>query len=478
MIHYILQVVVFQFLFWACYELFFKKETFFILNRFYLLITSVLSLVLPLLPITWLQQQIPSQYWVSLPSVFIGNTGTAANENMQFLDEVVISASTISATEVVTAFYLIGIGVALFFFGRKWIQLQQLRKQGTRTIHDNYNLIVLPNSDVAFSFFEQIYLGDQLSTEQQELILEHERVHVHHKHSYDLMFFEMLRVIFWFNPMVYLLQHQMKALHEFTADRLVTKEVSRVAYYEQLLTQLFQTTNLSFTNTFFTHSFIKKRIIMLQKTNSKKLRQFKYILILPLLAAMLTYTSCSNENSSEAVVANSEVDSEVMQKINELADAIMKKGNISDDEERALKFLAMEAKEGDRIYTSVQEYLDETEEIPYGVIEKVPTYLGCSGSNEEMKSCMSKEITVFVGENFNTKVDGYEKMSGKQRIWVLFKIDRSGMVTGVKARAAFPALEQEAIRVISSLPQMEPGMQEGKTVNVIYSLPIVFEISE
>jgi len=475
MIHYIVQVVVFQFLFWICYELFFKKETFFILNRGYLLIASVLSLVLPLLPINWLQQQIPAQFQIALPSIFIGDGGSVVNDNVQLLDEVVITSSSIGFTEIITSIYLIGIVVALFFFGRKWRELNELRKQGIKTRHSNYSLFVLPNTDVAFSFFRQIYMGDQLSEQQQQLILEHERIHVDHKHSYDLMFYELLRIVFWFNPMVYILQHQMKALHEYTADRIVSKEVSRTAYYEQLLTQLFQTSNLSFTNTFFTHSFIKNRIIMLQKTNSKKLKQFKYILILPLLAAMLTYTSCSNENSPEVTT---EANSEVMQKINELADAIMKKGNISDDEVRALKFLATEAKEGDRIYTSVQEYLDETEEVPFSVIQQVPTYPGCTGSNEEMKICMSKEITAFVGDNFNTKVDSGLDLSGKQRISVQFKIDRTGMVTDVKARAASPGLQEEAIRVISSLPQMKPGLKEGKAVNVLYSLPIVFEISE
>lgn len=478
MIHYILQVVVFQFLFWVCYELFFKKETFFMINRGYLLIASILSFVLPLFPISWLQQQIPTQYWVSLPSVIIGDTQEVATVQPQMLDEVLISAPTFSMTEILLSIYVIGMVAALCFFGRKWHQLQQLRKQGTITQHDNYSLIELPHSDVAFSFFNQIYLGDQLSAEQRALILEHECIHVKHKHSFDLMFFEFLRIVFWFNPMVYLLQHQIKALHEFTADRLVTNEVSRVAYYEQLLTQLFRTTNLSFTNTFFTHSFIKKRIIMLQKSNSTKWNQLKYILILPLLAAMLTYTSCSNENSADAMESNAQGETEVMQKINELADAIAKKGNISDEEVRALKFLATEAKEGDRIYTSVQEYLDETEEIPYAVIEQVPTYPECDGDRASQKKCVSQKITNFIVENFNTKVDSDQNMSGRQRIAVQFKIDRTGMVTDVKARAAFPALEQEAIRVVSQLPKMEPGMQEGKTVNVMYSLPIVFEISE
>ena len=212
MIHYIVQVVVFQFLFWICYELFFKKETFFMLNRGYLLVASCLSFVLPLLPINWLQQQIPAQFQVTLPSIFIGDSSPMVNDNVQLLDEVVIQSSAMGFTEIITTIYLLGIGVALFFFGRKWSELNALRKHGDKTRHSNYSLIVLPNTDVAFSFFRQIYMGDQLSEQQQRLILEHERIHVDHKHSYDLMFYELLRIVFWFNPMVYILQHQMKVI--------------------------------------------------------------------------------------------------------------------------------------------------------------------------------------------------------------------------------------------------------------------------
>ena len=80
-----------------------------------------------------------------------------------------------------------------------------------------------------------------------------------------------------------------------------------------------------------------------------------------------------------------------MQKINELSEAIMKKGNISDEEARALKFLATEAREGDRIYTSVEEYLEEAP-LSMTSIDKVPTYPGCTGANEELKKCMANLI--------------------------------------------------------------------------------------
>jgi len=81
----------------------------------------------------------------------------------------------------------------------------------------------------------------------------------------------------------------------------------------------------------------------------------------------------------------------------------------------------------------------------------------------------------FVGAEFNTKVSNKEIL-GKQRIVVKFKIDNTGKVTNVQTRSEFKELEGEAIRVISSLPEMLPGEHEGKKVGVQYSLPIIFDI--
>lgn len=222
---------------------------------------------------------------------------------------------------------------------------------------------------------------------------------------------------------------------------------------------------------------------MLQKSKSRKTAQLKYILLLPAICCMLIYTACSNDPKVEATQATSQSDSEVMTKINELAEAIMKKGTMTPEEEKALKLLTTEAQPDDKVYTSVQEYLDETKDqneadVPFAVIEKVPTYPGCSGDNEAMKKCMSQSIAMFVNDNFNTNLGKQLELSGKQRISVQFKIDKTGKIVNVRARAAKPELETEAIRVVKLLPQMQPGEQKGEKVGVLYSLPIIFEVVE
>jgi protein TonB len=125
------------------------------------------------------------------------------------------------------------------------------------------------------------------------------------------------------------------------------------------------------------------------------------------------------------------------------------------------------------------EEVEEDVEVPFHVIENVPVYPGCEkGNNDAKKKCMSEKIQKFVQKKFNTDLAGDLGLTGRQRISVLFKIDKSGNIVGVRSRAPHPRLEKEAARVINLLPQMKPGKQRGKAVTVPYSLPIIFQVQD
>ena len=125
------------------------------------------------------------------------------------------------------------------------------------------------------------------------------------------------------------------------------------------------------------------------------------------------------------------------------------------------------------------EEVEEDVEVPFAVIENVPVFPGCErGNNAKKRKCMSDKIAKFVQRRFNTELAGDLGLSGRQRISVIFKIDKSGNVTGVRARAPHPRLEKEAQRVINLLPKMQPGKQRGKAVIVPYSLPILFQVQD
>ena len=125
------------------------------------------------------------------------------------------------------------------------------------------------------------------------------------------------------------------------------------------------------------------------------------------------------------------------------------------------------------------EEVDEDIEVPFAVIENVPIYPGCEkGNNAAKRKCMSDKINKFVQKKFNTDLAGDLGLTGRQRINVIFKIDRNGNVVGVRSRAPHPRLEKEAARVINLLPKMKPGKQRGKAVTVPYSLPIIFQVQD
>ena len=125
------------------------------------------------------------------------------------------------------------------------------------------------------------------------------------------------------------------------------------------------------------------------------------------------------------------------------------------------------------------EEIYEDVEVPFSVIENVPEYPGCEkGTNAQKRKCMSDKIAKFVQKKFNTDLAGDLGLSGKQKINVMFKIDKKGNVTGVRSRAPHPRLEKEAARVINLLPKMKPGRQRGRAVMVPYSLPITFLVQD
>lgn len=463
-------MIAFQILFLVVYDLFLKRETFFNLNRIYLLLTPVMGFALPFVSLGFIQQSIPQEYIYQLPTVIISNNTSEA-----------ISSGTSFWLPSLLNFWLIGILFSTLFFSWKFYKIAKLKSTVTPENFENFKLVVLPKTDTAFSFFKTIFLGENISEENKASIIAHEKIHIDQKHSLDLLFFEMLRIIFWFNPLVYLFQNRIATLHEFIADAKVIEQKDKKQYYQSLLSEVFQTEKKSFINTFFNQSLIKKRISMLQKSKSRKTAQLKYLLLLPAICAMLIYTACSNDPKAEEVQTVQQSDSEVMNKINELAEAIMKKGEMTPEEEKALKLLTTEAQPGEKVYNSVQEYLDETKgeddvSVAFSEIEKVPTYPGCEGDNEALKKCFSESISAFVGENFNIKLGNDLGLVGRQRIVVHFKIDKSGYIVRATAKAPKPELEAEAIRIISKLPQMQPGEQKGQKVGVLYSLPIVFDV--
>ena len=155
---------------------------------------------------------------------------------------------------------------------------------------------------------------------------------------------------------------------------------------------------------------------------------------------------------------------------------------VEDDED--VEEVVIESTETDQNEVVEVEEVEEVEEeigdVPFAVIESVPIFPGCEGlnTNDERKNCMSQKISKFVNKNFDTGLAADLGLSGINRVYVQFKIDKKGNIVNVAARAPHPRLQSEGERVIKKLPKMKPGQQRGQNVGVLYSLPITFKVQD
>ena len=479
MLHYILQTIAFQLFFLIIYDAFLKRETFFSWNRTYLLLTAALSVALPFIKIDQFKEVVPQQYIINLPEVILGKLNPVNSS-------LAIEAGVNEASGFVFYWQLllfIGAFIAFILFAYKLIKIALLIYKNPKRWQGNLLIVKLINSNAAFSFFYYVFLGDSIKTADKDAVLKHESIHVNQKHTVDLLVFEALRIVFWFNPLIYMYQNRITILHEYIADDKAVKLQPKAQYYENLLTQVFETENVSFINSFYKQSLIKKRIIMLSKTKSNQILKLKYVLLVPMVLGMLVYTSCDKEVVTETSINSEKLtdnsSSDVLRHIDALKESIAAKGDMTNEEGKALKTLMMLVTENGLNEPFFEDVLDRAE-IPFGVIENVPVFPGCESlsTNAERRKCMSDKITKFVQTKFNTDLAGNLGLKGRQRISVVFKIDKNGDVVGVRSRAPHPGLEEEAIRVISLLPKMKPGKQKGQNVVVSYALPIIFQVQE
>lgn len=121
---------------------------------------------------------------------------------------------------------------------------------------------------------------------------------------------------------------------------------------------------------------------------------------------------------------------------------------------------------------------EEIEDVPFSVIETAPVFPGCESfkTNEGRKECMSRKVNEFVHKNLDMDVTSELKLSGTHRIFIAFKIDDTGSIVDIAARAPHPKLESEGVRVVEMLPDMKPGEQRGRPVGVLFSFSIIVKI--
>ncbi|PZR24267.1 MAG: peptidase M56 [Flavobacterium psychrophilum] len=272
--------------FFIAYYAFLRKETFFNSNRGFLLAGLITSGLLPLAKYTKVIFIEPVQQTIS--SEPISNEQLQQFMVMQQFMAAKPEPFTINWYYVALAVYSIGLLFFLMRFIMDFISIRKILKGNSIIKQGRFKLIDSEKVQSPFSFFNYIvYNSAQLQQEELESILSHEKVHSSQKHSADMILSQLFCIAFWFNPFMWFYKKSISQNLEFIADAVAIKQLNdKKAYQKTLLKITLQPECIAITNHFY-QSLIKKRIVMLNKKQSKKRNSWKYAVVLPALAAFI-----------------------------------------------------------------------------------------------------------------------------------------------------------------------------------------------
>jgi TonB family protein len=287
-LYYLAEANIYLSVFYLAYCLFLNRDTHYQLNRAYLIFSCIVSFILPVLQIGALRPIKPAEHANTMiyaaPAqslkVIAQDPQTAASTAAPVIEH------HFTLQDGVWYLYLIGAAFFLFILLIKLYTLFRLTRNGQSVKEGKHRLIYLAGTDTAFSFFNYLFIGTQAIG--ANTIIRHELVHIRQKHSADVILLELLKIINWFNPCVYLLQSSLKAVHEYIADeQTAAYEADALAYSSFLVNNTYGAAGSSITHSFSNYNLLKKRIIMLNQKRSGNLARLKYLATIPIFAALL-----------------------------------------------------------------------------------------------------------------------------------------------------------------------------------------------
>lgn len=482
MSNYIINIILFQILFIGIYELLFKKETFFNINRFYLIGSFLLSLALPLIQIPLFESNTPQLSELILPQEVIPTAYYPMDiAEIHESQTIQIPDSKESSISVLGVIYTLGVIASFLLFLYKLNKLFLYRKFYKVENKGSYNLIKIPNEDFVFSFLNSIYIGEKHSSEPSDSVINHELTHIKQKHSYDLLLFEIFRIVLWFNPLVYVFQNKLSECHEYIADRMAKSDCN-LEQYNVLLQQIFSTEKISFINSFYKKSLVKKRLSMILKSDSDRKMALKYMAILPLILSMLIYSSCKNENSSSnEESANNELSTISNENSNKSRLTVVNGKPIYHD--YILKFNDVESiqyhftkdKDSIAMYNKKGIAIDSLMIAEIKVVKftnselDVPKFNACENS-QNPKECFQQEIAKYLTDDL---IQEFEKQSKGENLSFHLIITSEGEITYTNGFGKGIIKNRDINKFINSLPKIEPGKLYGEKIDVSYILPVI-----
>ena len=484
---YLLEASVCLGVFYLFYLAVLHRQPAFQYNRAYLLATSALGWVLPLL-------EVPL-------GTASGDPTTGVNAAYLLLSPVEAGGVGETSTESwlfrIALVYGIGVVIAAVYYGRQFHHLYKIVQGSQEQVvpHRRYRLLYTNGRFPTASFFRYLFWDNSqsLTVEETRQMMLHEETHIRQGHSYDVLYLTLLKIFGWFHPLVYLFERALTRTHEFAADAGVLRQapVAQRAYVRLLSKHTLNSRNVLLVNRFFYPSLILNRIHMIYST--QKTPWYRYVLIVPVFASLFLTFACQpdeEEVTREAVAQSYEevrsdltkIDQEIQVLVHQyyptqqqlmkaldsyreqnqgpVSEIELLKGKASSDELLALEKLITRREE----LREKQMYLPDADGI-YTVVENQPEPKGGIGA-----------FYKHIGNNIRYPKEARQAgLEGK--VFVQFVVDKYGQITNSEViKGVGGGLDEEALRVLQESPEWIPGNTNGQAVNVRLVIPINFKL--
>lgn len=463
---YLIQVSICWILFFALYYLAFKRLTFFNHNRWYLLTSLTLGLVLPIIA-PYITIYKPDVFTTYINKDVLSSIVIIQNDE---IDPAYYSYKDI-AMMVLWAVYLSGV---MFLLMRMWYGLQQIYIMYTRGQKQQKNgieLVQLDSDMLPFSFFNRVFFGRKFNEKELESVMKHELVHINQRHTYDILFVEVLKCFFWFNPIIGFYKKSLKQAHEYIADHFTTHGSLDREYIHLLLNTSMSSLQQELTNQFF-NTEIKNRIDMMIRIKSAKSKLLNYILVLPTLL-MVGYAFASN------AVTYIEENNILNLKENQI---IPENNNLF-----TLNTSLQNGYENIDDYFSILDPKQESTDKAIGLVkDKTPARFYTEAETQDELPVADKEkvsLDKFLRFIYTTiKYPGDARKDHIKGLSIVeFTVGVDGKIKNVKMqksiKSSLDAACIELIQAMNKLPHAWiPAMADGKAVESKISLPIFFKL--
>ena len=507
---------------WVAYRLLFSNSNRLKFNRLYLLTSLLFALALPLMGL-FVGHEAPQV--VTLKQNLFG--GSMLNEivvtpdGQPVMPDAPMVAETskthISVWQILGGIYIIGVGFMTLLFLFKLGKLVALIIRSPKRKMDGYTAVFTGRDQGSFSFFRYAFFPNENVDPD---IMRHEMSHISHHHSWDILFAEVMMILQWFNPFIYLYKKELQSLHEYQADRDVVATGIDKRNYMMLILQQCTAGDFSGMSNNFSLILTKKRIKMITRNEKAKGLWWRLLATLPVLSVLLianTKVTAQEQKAADKPITvemgKFEIrddngypfqlkDTVIYNEDGSYVKCVTSDSDVLDpDTSEPLKTMTITTHNADgtphgnmRLHWEVDDDLAQYLAEPFSITEEsLETLLGGlstladASSNDSVFQIVDEmpefpggadALMQFVASGIKYPEDAVE--AGKEgRVFVSFVVEKDGLVSNVKVlRGVCYSIDEEAARVVRGMPRWKPGMKDGKPARVSYQIPIMFKLEE